>query len=106
MKMNRMSVALGLSAIMILGSARVSSSADGESSKDVIAAHIRTQGFVCDTPSSAVRDTAASKPNEVVWMLTCEDASYRVRLVPDMAAQVERLPAAGAAPGADKAAQP
>ncbi len=27
----------------------------------------------------------------MVWILTCEDATYRVRLDPDMAAKVERI---------------
>jgi hypothetical protein len=26
-----------------------------------------------------------------VWLLQCEDASYRVRLIADMAAKVERI---------------
>jgi hypothetical protein len=33
----------------------------------------------------------ASKPDEDVWLLQCEDASYRVRLIADMAAKVERI---------------
>jgi hypothetical protein len=54
---------------------------DLESPKDDIAAQIRAQGYACDQPQSATRDAQASKPN----------ASYRVRLIPDMAAQVERI---------------
>jgi hypothetical protein len=37
------------------------------------------------------RDAQASKPDEEVWLLRCEGASYRVRLIPDMAARVERI---------------
>ena len=33
----------------------------------------------------------ASKPNAVVWVLTCENSTYRVTLVPNLAAQVELL---------------
>jgi hypothetical protein len=33
----------------------------------------------------------ASKPDEDVSVLQCEDASYRVRLIPDMAAKIERI---------------
>lgn len=62
-----------------------------EMPKDIIAAHIRMQGFTCDKPISAERDHAASKPNETVWHLKCEDHSYRVRLVPDMAADVRLM---------------
>ena len=64
---------------------------DVESPKDDIAAQIRSQGYACDQPPSATRDAQASKPNEEVWILRCEGASYRVRLIPDMAARVERI---------------
>ena len=62
-----------------------------ETPKEIIAAQIRMQGFACDKPVSAERDRAASRPNETVWLLKCEDHSYRVRLVPDMAADVRPL---------------
>ena len=64
---------------------------DVESPKDDIAAQIRAQGYACDQPQSATRDPQASRPDEEVWLLRCEGASYRVRLIPDMAAQVERV---------------
>ena len=64
---------------------------DVESPKDDIAAQIRAQGYVCDQPQSATRDAQASRPDEEVWLLRCEGANYRVRLIPDMAAQVERI---------------
>lgn len=62
-----------------------------EPAKDDIAAQIRAQGYDCDTPLSAERDSARSRPDEPVWILECENQSYRVRLVPDQAAEVERL---------------
>ena len=46
------------------------------------------QGFACENPVSAEHDRGSSKPNEAVWLLKCEKHSYRVRLVPDMAANV------------------
>ena len=64
---------------------------DVESPKDDIAAQIRAQGYACDQPQSATRDPQASRPDEEVWLLRCEGASYRVRLIPDMAAEVERI---------------
>jgi len=64
---------------------------DVESPKDEIAAQIRAQGYACDQPQSVTRDAQASKPDEEVWLLRCEGASYRVRLIPDMAARVERI---------------
>jgi hypothetical protein len=49
---------------------------DVESPKDDIAAQIRA-----DQPQSATRDAQASRPDEEVWLLRCEGASYRVRLI-------------------------
>jgi hypothetical protein len=62
-----------------------------ENPAEIIAAHIRTQGYPCDQPTGAQHELGLSRPNEQVWVLQCENASYRVRLVPDLAAQVERL---------------
>ena len=58
---------------------------------ETLAAQVRLQGHRCDEPLSATRDTALSKPNEAVWVLKCANASYRLRLIPNMAATVERL---------------
>jgi hypothetical protein len=57
----------------------------------IIAAQIRTQGYACTDPVSATRDPQASRPHVTVWFLHCRNASYRVLLVPDMAAQVTQL---------------
>jgi hypothetical protein len=58
---------------------------------DIIAAKIRGQGYTCDSPQSAERDATASTANEVVWTLQCQNASYRVTLIPNMAAKVEKV---------------
>ena len=57
--------------------------------KDIIAAELRSQGFACDKPMSATRETSASRPNETVWIVACENATYRTTLVPNLAAHVE-----------------
>ena len=62
-----------------------------EDPTNIVADQIRAQGYKCDTPQSAKRDPQASKPDEEVWNLQCESGSYRVRLIPDMAATVEPL---------------
>ena len=64
-----------------------------EVSKDIIAVQLRRQGYACDNPVSAERDPAASKPDEAAWILTCEGVAYKVVLVPNQAAKVEKLPA-------------
>ncbi len=58
---------------------------------DIIAVQIRRQGFPCGNAKSAKYDASDSVPNEEAWILTCDNASYRVILVPDMEARVERL---------------
>jgi hypothetical protein len=60
-----------------------------ETPEDVIAAHVRLQGFKCDAPKSATRDARASRPEAQVWTIVCKNARYRVRLVPDMADIIE-----------------
>lgn len=62
-----------------------------QATKDLLAAQIRDQGYSCNKPVSARKDSARSKPDAAVWILRCENSSYRLRLVPDMAAHVERL---------------
>lgn len=64
---------------------------EGETARNIIAAQIRRQGHECKRPKSARQDEKESKPNEAVWILECENATYRVRLVPDMAANVEKI---------------
>lgn len=62
-----------------------------ETPQDMLAAQIRTQGFACDKPQSAVKDVTRSKPDYAVWVLKCGNATYRISRVPDMAAKVEQL---------------
>jgi hypothetical protein len=63
----------------------VAPAAAQETPRDIIAAHVRLQGYKCDAPKSATRDAKASRPDEAVWSLVCEDARYKVRLIPNMA---------------------
>ncbi|RIA55720.1 hypothetical protein BXY53_0796 [Dichotomicrobium thermohalophilum] len=62
-----------------------------ETAKDIIAAQIRSQAYRCENPRGAQRDPEHSRPDEPVWILDCENHSYRVRLVPNQAAKVETL---------------
>lgn len=76
--------------ILIIATAVQSASAQ-EPTRDLLAAKIRDQGYRCSKPISAQKDFALSKADEAVWVLRCENGAYRIRLVPDMAARVERL---------------
>ena len=75
---------------VIMTTALRSASAE-DTTENVLAAQIRDQGYRCEKPLGAKRDEALSKPDEAVWVLRCEAATYRMRLVPDMAARVEKL---------------
>ena len=88
----RMSLSAARFAAAALAATLVSagSLADSEAAK-VTADKVRAQGFPCAEPVSAQRDPAASKPDEQVWILECHDARYRVRLMEDRPAKVERL---------------
>jgi hypothetical protein len=55
----------------------------------LVADQVREQGYACAEPASATRDPSVDE--DAVWTLTCSDAQYRVRLVPDQAAQIEKL---------------
>lgn len=63
---------------------------EAETPVNIVADQIRRQGYKCENPKSAERDAQASRPDEPMWILTCENATYRVRLKPDMAADVEQ----------------
>jgi hypothetical protein len=56
-----------------------------------LAAQLRIQGYACNQPVTAERDATRSRPDEQVWSVRCGERTYRVRLVPDMAARVEQL---------------
>jgi hypothetical protein len=58
---------------------------------DLLAAQLRTQGYACDHPDSASLDTNVSKPNAKVWIVACKGVHYRMTVVPDLAAKIEKL---------------
>lgn len=74
-----------------IGITTLSAKAVEEMPAEIIAVQVRDQGYVCDKALSAERDQKFSKPGEDAWILKCENATYRVRLVADMTAVVEPL---------------
>jgi hypothetical protein len=83
--------ALALNAADTSVTAVTQAQAQEEIPADIIAAQVRSQGFECSKAQSASRDPAVSRPDEPVWILKCDNASYRVRLVGNMADHVEKL---------------
>jgi hypothetical protein len=65
--------------------------AEEETPGGIVATQVRKQGHTCEDPVRAKRDAEQSKPGKTVWLLECKSTSYRVRLVPKMAAKVERI---------------
>ena len=82
-------------AILITGScwfcALLPVAAQQEKPAEIIAAQIRMQGFACDDPKRAEQDEKLSMPSQKVWVQRCANATYKIKLTPNMAAQVERL---------------
>lgn len=79
---------------LALNAATTSAADDTQSSEtpaNIIAAQIRKQGYPCDHAQRAVKDAKLDKPDLPVWILTCDNATYRVRLVGDMTDRVEKL---------------
>jgi hypothetical protein len=87
MRIERLGLAL---AVAVAASAYpAAAQTDDAAAGELVAVQVREQGLACADPVSAKRDPAAD--DDAVWTLTCADASYRVRLIPDQAAKVEKL---------------
>jgi hypothetical protein len=84
-------VAFAILGLVGAGGTAIAGGAPGADTQSILAAQLRDQGYACDQPQSAERDVQASTPDEAVWVVQCENGKYRMRLVPDMAAKVERL---------------
>jgi len=87
----RRHVLMILSVTAALSGAGLFAASAQEDPTKIVADQIRSQGYKCDSPRGATRDAQASRPDEQVWLLQCGNGSYRVRLVPDMAAKVEKI---------------
>ncbi len=82
-----LSLAFGAGDIALISSAQ----AEPETPAEIIAVQIRKQGYKCGKAEKAERDVEASKPNVPVWILTCDNARYRVHVFGNLADKVERL---------------
>ena len=65
--------------------------AEEATAAEVLAAQLRIQGHRCEGPVNAERDTERSKTDSAVWVIKCTNATYRMRLIPNMAAHVEQI---------------
>jgi hypothetical protein len=62
-----------------------------EAVPEMLAAQIRAQGFSCEKALEATMDATLSTPDHDVWVLKCDNATYRVSRAPDMAAKVQQI---------------
>jgi hypothetical protein len=89
-------IGFGISAIVSgagcdVGTVLFPAHAAEETTADMLADHVRRQGYRCDTALSAVRDAERSKPDEPVWVLKCTNVTYRLTVIADMAWKIERI---------------
>ena len=59
--------------------------------KDIVAIQLRAQGIPCTNPSDAKKDKGDSRPDEMTWIISCTEATYRVMLIPHIGSKVEIL---------------
>jgi hypothetical protein len=64
------------------------SAAQSEPVPGIIAAQLHRQGVACTTPRGAALDSENSIAHETVWVLRCDEASYRVTLIPHLRARI------------------
>ncbi len=88
--MGKMTAPLMLAAVLSVGpNVAMGQTNDDKAAADLVATQVRDQGYACEEPTSASQDPDSE--GDTVWTLSCANASYRVRLVPDMAAQIEQI---------------
>jgi hypothetical protein len=85
------SLGLAASALLLAMLSPYPALAEEPMSKEIIAAKVRKQGYVCEAPKNAVPDAEITEPGAKGWMLECENASYKVMLNPHAAARIERV---------------
>jgi hypothetical protein len=87
----RCSFSFGLAAALLMLDVACPAVAEEVMSKEIIAAKVRKQGYVCEQPKSAMPDPDITEPGAKGWMLECGNATYRVMLNPHAAAKIERV---------------
>jgi hypothetical protein len=77
-------------AMVALPASAIADEAEGVAT--IVADQVRSQGFACSEPVQATKDEALSEPDLPVYVLTCANATYRVRLIPDQGADISPVP--------------
>jgi hypothetical protein len=66
--------------------------------KDVVAIQLRAQGIPCTAPLRTEKDKIDSRPDEMAWIISCKEATYRVTLIPHVGAKVDIVAPTGLKP--------
>jgi hypothetical protein len=74
--------------ILILQSPPVLSATRLEA-KDIVSIQLRAQGVACTKPINAIKDIVDSSPDEMAWIISCKEATYRVKLIPHVGSKIE-----------------
>ena len=90
-QVTRMPALLLTAALGVVSSSASALAQASDEAADLVATQVREQGHDCSEPFEAAPDPKDSEVGERGWILTCANASYRVRLIPDMAAKVELI---------------
>ena len=85
----RWTAVLAISLLQCASPALAQTDSDDAAAAALVADQVREQGMACTEPTTAGRDPSVD--DDAVWLLTCADGKYRVRLIPDQAAVIETL---------------
>jgi hypothetical protein len=77
--------------LLLLALPALVAAAQAETPTEMLAAQVRTQGIACGKALGARQNVKQSRPDHEVWILKCDNATYRVSRYPDMGAKVEKL---------------
>jgi len=91
MTKSRYLLLLALPALFVGGSSGLVTAAQAETPTEMLAAQVRAQGIACGKALGARQNVKLSRPDHEVWILKCDNATYRVSRYPDMGAKVEKL---------------
>lgn len=78
-------------AALVSASVLLAPVANAETAPEVLAVQVRAQGHVCGKALQATREPKLSKRDYDVWVLKCDNASYRLGRYPDLPANIEKL---------------
>lgn len=57
----------------------------------IVAIQLRAQGIPCTKPSNVIKDLVETSRDEMTWIITCQEATYRVKLIPHIGSKVDIL---------------